>query len=146
MAPQPSTIVLNPSQNHSVTYDPSTSSLTANLPTPVAIEKVPNKHKLMLLIYFAQRDQEQRASPRKINPQVSLEFKIVEQILLHFNSLRQAKRTLNEYVEVGDRTDASNGKAVGKDNKKSLFITQEIRKILLDWINDVLVQKVPHPS
>jgi hypothetical protein len=142
MSPQPSTIVLNPSQDHSVTYDSSTSSLTANLPNPIPIEKVANKQKLMLLIYFAQRDQQQSTTRRKIDPQVSLEFNIVERILLRFSSLAQAKRTLKEKVNIGDITDVSNGTGTGQDKSKNMIITQEIKNILLDWFKDVLSSKV----
>src|SRR5271170_2032561 len=52
MSPSPITIILNPSQNHSITYSPTDDSVTANLPQPIPIEKCPNKPKLMLLIHF----------------------------------------------------------------------------------------------
>ena len=143
--PQPSTIILNPSQDHSVTYDPSTSSLTANLPNPVPIEKVANKQKLMLLIYFAQRDQQQSQIRRRIDAQVSLEFCIVERILLQFSNFAQAKRTLNEKVNIGEITDVSNGTGTGKDKSKNMIITWKIKNILLDWFKDVLSSKVRFP-
>ena len=142
MSPQPSTIILNASQNLSVTYDPSTSSLTANLPNPVAIEKVRNKQKLMLLIYFAQRDQEQSKSARRIDSQVSLELNIVERILLQFTGIMPAQRTLREYVETGDKTDPSKGTAAGKDKSKMMVVTPEVRNILQNWFKEVISSKV----
>lgn len=138
---QPSTIILDPSQNYSITYDPNTSSLTANLPQPIPIEKVTYKQKLMLLIYFAQRDKETHA--RKNKSQVSLEFAIVEKILLQFPNLDRAKKTLSLHGVLGDRTDTSNGmtpSTAGKNTK--MVITLEIRYRLLEWFNVVLSSKV----
>ena len=141
---QPSTIILDPSQNYSITYDPSTSSLTANLPQPIPIEKVTYKQKLMLLIYFALRDKEtQSQHARKNKSQVSLEFTIVEKILLQFPNLERAKKTLTNFGVLGDRTDTSNGMTpttAGKNTK--MVITQEIRYQLLEWFNVVLSSKV----
>lgn len=147
---QPSTITLDPSQNYSITYDPNTSSLTANLPQPIPIEKVTYKQKLMLLIYFALRDKKtQSQHARKNKSQVSLEFTIVESILLQFQNLPRAKRALADYVDLGDRTDTSNGMAKAGDKSKNMVVTQEIRYQLLEWFNVVLSSKVhlpPYPQ
>jgi hypothetical protein len=142
MSLQPTTIILSAELKHSITYDTTTSSLTANLPEPTPIEKVPNKQKLMLLIYFALRDKEQVSSPRKINGQISLELGIVERILLQFSNLAQAKRTLKEYTNVEDRTDTRMGTVRASEKGKNMAITVEVKDTLLGWFNDVLGSKV----
>src|SRR5947207_7747656 len=135
MTPRPTNIILNAERNHSITYDPSTDSVTAHLPNALPIDRVPNKPKLMLLIHFAIRDMQKIASPRKIDPDTTVEQRIVESIVFQFSNYAQAIRTLNEYSMVGDQIDLSKGLGatrVRKDDGKrdkiaaKMTITREI--------------------
>jgi len=155
MSPSPTTIVLNPSQNHSITYSPTDDSVTANLPHPLPIEKCPNKPKLMLLIHFVQRDLTRKLSPRKIDVQVSLELRIVERIIWQFSNYKQAVRTVHEYTEVGDVVDVSSGmgttrRELEKPNdaimRKKMTVTKEVRETLLEWLRDILSPEVWFPE
>ena len=73
----------------------------------------------------------------------------MESILLQFQNLPRAKRALADYVDLGDRTDTSNGMAKAGDKSKNMVVTQEIRYQLLEWFNVVLSSKVhlpPYPQ
>src|SRR5947207_14208331 len=109
MTPRPTNIILNAERNHSITYDPSTDSVTAHLPNALPIDRVPNKPKLMLLIHFAIRDMQKIASPRKIDPDTTVEQRRVESIVFQFSNYAQAIKTLNEYAMVWDQIDLSKG-------------------------------------
>jgi hypothetical protein len=151
MSPSPTTIMLNPDEDHSVIYDPSTDSLTANLPASSPIEKVPNKQKMMILIYFVQRDFERRKAPRKIDAEISVELRIVERIIWQFSNHAQSLRTLKEYTKVGDHVDTSSGMGRnrtepdenGKGTKAiQMTITEEIRDVIVEWLKDMLAPAV----
>jgi hypothetical protein len=151
MSPSPTTIMLNSAAQHSVTYDPSDDSLTANLPTPAPIERVPNRQKMMILIYFVQRDFERRKAPRKIDAEISVELRIVERIIWQFSNHAQACRTLKEYTKVGDHVDTSCGidrnRTAPDENGKGtkaiqMTITEEIRGVILEWLRDMLAPAV----
>lgn len=151
MSPSPTTILLNPQQNHSITYNPSDDTVTANLPNPLPIERVANKPKLMLLIHFVQRDLTRKLHPRKIDVQVSLELRIVERIIWQFTNYKQAVRTVHEYTEVGDAVDVSSGmgttrRELEKPNdaimRKKMIVTKEVRGMLLEWLRDILSPEV----
>ena len=151
MSPLPTNIILNRTLNHSITFDPSDDSVTAHLPDTVAIEKVSNKRKLMLLIYFVQRDLERKNGPRKIDAEVSMELRIVERMIWQFSNYTQAMRTMREYTEVGDLIDTSQGMAPprterdasGKGTKAiRMTITAEARDILAEWMRDILAPQV----
>src|SRR5205814_1517601 len=147
MPPPPTTIILNPELNHSVTYDPSDDTVTANLIGPTLVEKVPNKPKLMLLIYFVQRDLERKNSTQKSDVDVSIELQIVERIIWQFSNYAQALRTLKEYTETGNRIDTSAGMAPNRTEKDGfgkgtkairMIITSEVKEILVEWMQDIL--------
>ena len=151
MSPLPTTIILNRTLNHSITFNPSDDSLTANLPTPFPIEKVANKPKLMLLIYFVQRDLDRKNLVRKTNAEVALEMRIVERIIWQFSNYAQALRTVKEYTEVGDKNDATTGLAPtkldrdipGKRSKSiRMVITKEVKDVLVGWLREILAQVI----
>src|SRR5262245_26785801 len=71
---EPVVVVLDDTHRYSVTYNPPDDAVTANLPHALPIEKVSNKRKLMLLIYFAQRDLfSTHHAPRKIDAHTTVE-------------------------------------------------------------------------
>ena len=151
MSPLATTIILNRTLNHSITFNPSDDSLTANLPNPSPIEKVANKPKLMLLIYLVQRDLDRKNLPLKIDAEVTLEMRIVERIAWQFSNHAQALRTVKEYTEVGDRNDMSTGLAPTKLDRdipgrrsKSIrmVITREVKDVLMGWLREILTQEV----
>lgn len=143
--------MLNSAAQHSVTYDASNDSLTANLPTSTPIERVPNKQKMMILIYFVQRDFERRKAPRKIDSEISLELRIVERIIGQFSNHAQGLRTLKEYTKVGDHVDTSVGmernRTAPDENGKGtksiqMTITKEVRDVIMEWLQDMLAPAV----
>jgi hypothetical protein len=144
-SPRTSTIILNSALAHSITYDPSDDSITANLPETTPLERTPYKPKLMLLIYFVQRDIQHKASHRRMDAEISLDIRIVERIIREFSNLAQAMRTLNECTAVGDFVDTTNGMAPrrtervpdGSSKAIRMTITQEIRNTLVEWFRDV---------
>lgn len=148
MSSDPTTIILNRALNHSITYNPSNDSLTAHLSSSSSkpIEKVQNRLKLMLLIYFVQRDAERETQPSKIDGEVSMELRIVERIIWQFSTYTQATRSLREYTEVGDHIDMSRGmgptranrNATGTSRPSKMIITKEVRDTLLEWLKDIL--------
>jgi hypothetical protein len=151
MSPLPTTIVLNRTLNHSITFNPSDDSLTANLPTPSPIERVANKPKLMLLIYFVQRDLDRKNLVRKTNAEVAIEMRIVERIIWQFSNYAQALRTVKEYTEVGDKNDATTGLAptkldrdiLGKRSKSiEMVITKEVKDVLVGWLREIFTQVI----
>jgi hypothetical protein len=155
MAPVSTTILLNDAVNHSITFIPSDDSVTANLPDPLPIEKVSNKRKLLLLIYFVQRDLERNKSPRKVDAEVSMELRIVERLIWQFSNYTQAMRTLRESTEIGDRIDTTQGTAPSRTEKDAfgkgtkaikMTITKEARDILAEWFRDILAPNVDSPD
>jgi hypothetical protein len=148
----PFTLMLNDALNHSVTYDPSTESVTAHLRRTIPIKQVPNKQKLMLLIYFSERDlARQSSSPRKIDPEVTMELRIVERIIWQFSSHAQALRTLKEYAQVANKVDTTLGMGPsrteadenGRGTKSlKMDITRQIKETLLAWFQDILAPDV----
>ena len=150
----PLTIILNDTLNHSITYDPSTDAVTVHLQHTSPIEKVPNKQKLMLLIYFCQRDLARQLSPRKIESDVTLELRIVERIIWQFSNHAQALRTLKEYAQVGNKVDTTLGmgptRTEGGENGRGtrslkMDITREVHQTLLMWFQDILAPDVGVP-
>src|SRR5271156_5789105 len=104
------TILLNPEFKHSITYNPENDALTVDLNgDQLPIERTKNKAKLLLLIYFVQRDLLRKQHPDQISDDVSLELRIVERIVWQFSNHFQARRTVKEYTVVGDHVDVSNG-------------------------------------
>lgn len=151
MSPRPTTIVLNSELNHSIRYDPSDDSVTALLPRPITIEHVRNKAKLMLLIYFVQRDQQRKSSPRKIDADVSVELRIVERIINQFSNYAQALRTLTEYTVLGDTVDTRTGLANTRDRSDpsktiaiTMTVTPEIKQTIKEWLRDILGGQVSY--
>src|SRR5438046_3009963 len=151
MTPLPTTIILDHTLNHSITFNPSDDSVTANLPAPSSIEKVANKPKLMLLIYLAERDLDRKKPRRKIDAEIALETPIVERIIWQFSNHAQALRTLKEYTQVGDRVDTSTGMAPnrtegdgsGKGTKAiKMVITRQIKDVLMGWFREILAGEV----
>jgi len=148
MAPR-TTIVLNRELSHSIEYDPNDDSVTANLPQPIPIEKTPNKPKLMLLIYFVQRDHERKTSPRKIDAEISMEMRIVEKIVRQFTNLEQAKRSIKEYSDISDEVNINVGLQPnrldhnGRPRAVKMLITAEIRNTLVEWLKDILSDVCP---
>jgi hypothetical protein len=151
MSPLPTTLLLNGTLNHSITFDPSDDSVTAHLPDPFPIEKVSNKRKVMLLVYFAQRDLDHQKGPRKIDATVAIEMRIVERIIWQFSNHAQASRALREATDIGDRIDTTQGMApprtagdgFGKGTKAiKMTITREINDTLVEWLRDILASEV----
>jgi hypothetical protein len=144
------TISLNPTLSHSITYNPTTDTITAHLPTPTVLEKTPNKPKLMLLIYFASRDFSRKSQPRKLDAEISLDIHIVERIIRQFSNRDQALRTLKEYAQVGEEIDTSNGMepnrtAPGADGATKairMVITKEVKEVLVEWFEEILDPQV----
>jgi hypothetical protein len=156
MSPRTTNIVLNPRERHSVTYSQSDDTITVYLPDPVPIQKLPNKRRLMLLVYFAQRDQDRSATNhRAIDTEVALDVRIVERLIWGFTNMVQANRTLREYTEVGGHVDTAAGMmrprtepdAFGKGTKAiKMTITLEIRDCILEWMTDILAPEVICPT
>jgi hypothetical protein len=147
----PLTLVLNTTLRHSITYDPSSDSVTAHLPQSATIERVPNKPKMMLLIYFVQRDLARKTDPRKINADVSMELRIVERIIWQFSNHAQALRTLKEYTQEGDHVDTTLGMGPNRtepdENGRGtkairMTITREVKQTLMQWFQDILAPNV----
>jgi hypothetical protein len=147
----PLTLVLNAALRHSITYEPSNDSITAHLPHSSPIEKVPNKQKLMLLIYFVERDLARKSDPRTISPDVSKEVRIVERTIWQFSNYAQALRTLKEYTQVGDHVDTTLGMGPnrtepdvnGRGTKAlRMTITRDVKDTLLGWFQDILAPNV----
>lgn len=101
----------------------------------------------MLLIYFAERDLARKNDLRKINSEISKEFRMVERIIWQFSNHEQALRTLKEYTQVGDRVDTTLGMAPNRtepdDNGRGtkairMTITREVKETLLEWFGNIL--------
>jgi hypothetical protein len=146
-AAEPVVVVLDETQGYSMTYNPPDDAVTANLPNALPIEKVSNKRKLMLLIYFAQRDLFTAQTPRKIDAHTTVEQRIVERIIFQFSNYAQGIRTLNEYSCVGDYVDVSNGLGLTKALKDNgardlravkMTITTEVSTTIRLWFMEVL--------
>jgi hypothetical protein len=146
MSPSPTTIVLNAATSHSITYDPADDSVIAHLPNSLPLGRVPNKPKLMLLIYFAQRDV---MRDRKVDSEVAVELRIVERIIFQFSNFDQAVRTLKEYTRIDDHVDTSNGMLSTKGqngvrdantirNIIKMSVTKEVMEIIKGWMQDIL--------
>ena len=145
------TILLNPEFKHSITYNPENDALTVDLNgDQLPIERTKNKAKLLLLIYFVQRDLLRKQHPDQISDDVSLELRIVERIVWQFSNHFQARRTVKEYTVVGDHVDVSNGlertriydKSGGPSQAVAMTITREIKDVLLEWVSDILGAEV----
>jgi hypothetical protein len=145
------TFLLNPEFNHSITYNPETDALTTNLTgEQLPIERTKNKAKLLLLIYFVQRDIHRNKHPDEIVDDVSLDLRIVERIIWQFSNHHQARRTVLEYTVVGDHVDVTNGldrtrirdKNGGPSQAVAMTVTADIRNVLLEWVRDVLGAEV----
>jgi len=157
MSPTKTTIILNARAQHSVTFDHTNESITVSLAGDnVPLEKIPNKRRLMLLVYFAQRDQDRTSSPthRRIDQEIALDVRIVERLIWGFSNIQQAKRTLREYTEVGDHVETAAGMlrprtepdAFGKGTRAiKMTVTAQIRDCILEWMNDILAPEVPFP-
>lgn len=152
MSPMPTTIVLNSALNHSVAYDPFDDSITACLPEPIPLNKLPNRLKLLLLIYFCQRDLLNK--PRAIDANLARDIRIVEHILFQFTNYAQALRTLAEYSRVGDDVDLSPGwerikpdkRKQGSTRPSKMTITRQMKERIQVWMNDVLNSDRKSPS
>jgi hypothetical protein len=149
MSPVPVTIELDAELGYSVTYDPSDDSVTVHLPDAKPIEHVKNKARLMLLIYFVQHDLRRRSGPRKIDPNIATEVKLVERIVKGFSNLKQALRTLKEYTTVGGHVDTSKGLIGTRDRSNAarsvaitMTVTPEIKDVITDWFRDILAGEV----
>jgi hypothetical protein len=149
MSPGPTTIILNRALNHSITYNPSNDSVTTHLPSSKPIERLQNRLKLMLLIYFVQRDAERKTQPSKIDGEVSMELRIVERIIWQFSNYAQAILSLREYTVVGDHVNTSSGteparaNTTGTPKLSKMTITQEVKDTLLEWLSDILFGVCP---
>jgi hypothetical protein len=153
MSPSTTTITLNAEALHSVTYNHTDDTITLHLPDPVPIEKCPNKRRLMVLVYFAQRDQDRTTSPhhRRIDAEVSMDVRIVERLIWGYTNIAQGQRTVKEYTKVADFVDTAPGMlpprtepdSFGKGTKAiRMTITQDIKNCILEWMRDILAPEV----